>query len=229
MNDQTTNTFIFVHIPKTAGTSFREAARDYFGNSGIIEDYGPASSNTSEIVRKASSPGNSILLRDQLATEEKVLFTGYFHVRAYLPTLGKNLNWCVFIRNPLTRMLSEYQHLLQYERLNQPFEEFCCSPQQTNRQSQLIQGLKLEEFFFVGVTEYYSSSMQVFNCLTGFDLPTLKINTTNTKEQVNSSQISTEVIKKIKAENSIDFNLHGLAKERLRADMERLHLGNELS
>ena len=40
----------FIHIPKTAGTSFRKAAEEYYGLERICYDYAPHSGETSKIV-----------------------------------------------------------------------------------------------------------------------------------------------------------------------------------
>ena len=42
---------VFVHIPKTGGTSIRMAAAEYFGEDAMLYDYGPAP-KTSPIVRE---------------------------------------------------------------------------------------------------------------------------------------------------------------------------------
>ena len=39
---------IYLHIPKTAGTSFRISAEHYFGPWNVLNDYGEKSPNTSE-------------------------------------------------------------------------------------------------------------------------------------------------------------------------------------
>ena len=42
------DSFVFVHIPKTAGTSFRLGADQYFGEKMVCRDYGPKAPETSE-------------------------------------------------------------------------------------------------------------------------------------------------------------------------------------
>ena len=43
---------LFVHIPKTAGTSFRQAAESRFGLSRVLRDYGPNSDATSDTIKR---------------------------------------------------------------------------------------------------------------------------------------------------------------------------------
>ena len=45
---------IYLHIPKTAGTSFRMSAEQYFGPDQVLNDYGEESPNTSEDIRAVS-------------------------------------------------------------------------------------------------------------------------------------------------------------------------------
>lgn len=46
------NRILFIHIPKTAGTSFRLASKDYFKEDNTYFDYSLNSVETSEIIKQ---------------------------------------------------------------------------------------------------------------------------------------------------------------------------------
>ena len=52
----------FVHIPKTAGTSFRKACENYFGTPYSAYDYSPNSSDTSALVLDCMYRNHDFLL-----------------------------------------------------------------------------------------------------------------------------------------------------------------------
>ena len=45
----------FIHIPKTAGSSFRVAAEQYFGSEATYFDYGNGSKETSESIETVNA------------------------------------------------------------------------------------------------------------------------------------------------------------------------------
>lgn len=44
------SSIFFVHVPKTAGTSFRKSAESYFGEGAVLYDYSAQSEETSPLV-----------------------------------------------------------------------------------------------------------------------------------------------------------------------------------
>jgi hypothetical protein len=78
---------LVVHVPKTAGTSFRQALEKYFGQSQVIRDYGPDAPATSEVVqdflyRNEKKKQKPVLIEAISNSAAKVLI-GHFVLRKY--------------------------------------------------------------------------------------------------------------------------------------------------
>ncbi len=80
---------VFVHVPKTAGTSFRLAAEQYFGRSHVETDYGEHDTATSQTVRETVYSGQIDMLREALRNNETHMFSGHFPIVKYLQFLLK--------------------------------------------------------------------------------------------------------------------------------------------
>ena len=210
---------IFIHIPKTAGTSFRLAANEIIGLEAIINDYGADSKETSQILRDTvynTRRGKKFLV-NEIVQNRIQFFTGHFHAAKYLNIFDNHVRWCTFLRDPIQRVISEYFHLVRHNNYNQSLEYFCNEPQNCNRQSQLISGLRLEQFYFVGITELYQDSLRVFNKLTNFNFPYLRAN-----KNSNKSKIDINILKIIEANNVQDIILYNKAKKSLQEYLRKL-------
>ena len=213
--DPHTLPIVFVHIPKTAGTSFRLAAEARLGAQSILGDYGPRSPSTSRIVKETvynEARGKAYLL-DEIKRNRIDFLTGHFHVSKYLHLFRGKVRWCTFLRNPLPRTISEYLHVTREGDYAGSLEDYANEPANCNRQSKLISGLRLEDFYFVGLTERYAESLALFNNLTGWDLPHLQLNIGRRKAA--RHELGDELFNKMKEHNALDQELHDRASDLL--------------
>ena len=75
---------LFVHIPKTAGTSFRIAAQEYFGKKNTFYDYSSKSDETSkEIIDTVYSAKDPYKFYSMLSKHEHSFLSGHFPVLFY--------------------------------------------------------------------------------------------------------------------------------------------------
>lgn len=154
----------FVHIPKTAGTSFRLGAEQLFSKERIVYDYGKESKETSPLVMKtvyAERP-DFWALHQGCEDQHSAMVGGHVNVGRFVSlfSVGKTLT---FLRDPLQRMASEYAHFVRNYNYQGSFHDFYSRPIMHNRQSKMLHGVDLEAMGFVGVTERYAQSLEVLN------------------------------------------------------------------
>ncbi len=168
--------YIFVHIPKTAGTSFRLAADRYFGNSRVCRDYGPKSPETSEIVKHwITGAQDKWNFKKAFEKSGYQFLTGHFHAAAYAPLFG-TCRMVTFVREPLQRLVSEYNHMVRNYGYKKSFEEFYRSPHNINRQQRILGQLPWAAIGFIGLTERYEQSLSLLNQKYGLDIPNCREN-----------------------------------------------------
>jgi hypothetical protein len=169
--------FVFIHIPKTAGTSFRIGVQEKFNDKSIIMDYKQHSNKTSQVIQDTVYSNQKHLLVNEIIQRNKIKFiTGHFTASKYLDIFDTNVRWCTFFRDPIQRVISEYNHLVSRYGYDKSLQEFCILPNNCNKQFNAISGIKLDDFFFFGITEYYNESITLFNKLTNMDISSIKQN-----------------------------------------------------
>ncbi|WP_445363367.1 sulfotransferase family 2 domain-containing protein [Microbulbifer sp. ANSA003] len=164
------NSFLFVHIPKTAGTSFRLGSDGFFGRDFVCKDYGPKSPSTSPLVKRwAGDAPDYWAFNKALIASNVRLVAGHFPAGKYTSLLGveKTIS---FVRDPLQRLVSEYQHMVRNYGLAKSFPEFYRLPHNINRQFKLLGQANWPTFGFVGVTERYADSLRIINKKYGLDI-----------------------------------------------------------
>ena len=152
---------IYLHIPKTAGTSFRKSAEQYFGPRFVLSDYGQESAETSDDIRGAMYDNKDIdLLRRNAA--QKMFLTGHFEINAYREVFPDS-PVVTFFRDPLERIISEYIHFLTHYKYEGSLPEFYRRPHFQNRQSRALSGASPTDLDYYGITENYETSLNNFN------------------------------------------------------------------
>lgn len=206
---------IFIHIPKTAGTSFRAAAETWFGKRRILFDYGTHARKTSRVFRD--------LEEGRLEWPEVVecvgrssFVTGHFPVNRYIKDFEKAC-FCTFVRDPVQRMISQYFHHKHKLGYRKGIEAFVEDARFHDHQHRLLSGVSLEEMGFVGVTERYTESIALFNKRyeVGFEVSVSNQRASDAQE----SEFSESVIDRIRANNPRDLRLYDKAMRKLDAHL----------
>ena len=165
---------LFVHVPKTAGTSFRLALEQRFGSDSICYDYGVHSKTTSSLVKHEKKTD---LWSFWKAFEASgcVWLAGHVALTQYVGLFGA-ANSVAFLRDPLQRVLSEFHHFVRNNGYDKNLTEFLAEPRFQNKQARQLGNIPLGILGFVGLSERYEESLRLINRLWEGDLPLLEEN-----------------------------------------------------
>ncbi|MGQ0335430.1 hypothetical protein [Halomonas elongata] len=162
----------FVHIPKTAGTSFRLGAEDYFEKDNILYDYGQKSPVTASAVKSFLYGDKKDFwgFKQACMQHRTAMVGGHVNVNRFISLFGVDRT-LTFLRDPLQRMASEYLHFVRNYGFEGSFHDFYSRPIMHNRQSKMLHGVDVEAIGFLGLTERYSKSLEMINSLYGVEIP----------------------------------------------------------
>ena len=199
---------IYLHIPKTAGTSFRVSANDYFGKENILSDYGEDSEATSpDILNGYYHSDDPSALYD--AGKTKKFMSGHFYLAKYR-NIFPDSPVVTFFRDPVKRVLSEYVHFKNHFNYSGSLEDFYRSTQFQNKQHHTLSGAKPTDLDFYGLTERYSESLDLFNQRYQARLPITKLNKGNYRGKTDTLATDKQ-IEEIKQLNRADIAVYQCA------------------
>ena len=158
---------VFIHVPKTAGSSFRAAAEAYFGSSSVERDYGTQGQYTTNIVHETVYSNRIEALPTAMEQASTRMLAGHFSATKYLQLFMGRVRWCTFLRDPVQRVISEHRHLVERKSYQQSLEYFCNTEAECNKQTRMLRGIDDENLYFVGIVEYFRESISSFNDLAG--------------------------------------------------------------
>ncbi len=159
---------VYVHISKTAGTSFFESLKYFFKNN-LLED---RNNNIGRL-------NVSNLIKDSLKYNLKInelksykCIAGHFLPIKYKLLFLDGWKFITWIRNPVERLISHYFHIQRKKNETKPnsiahytiannltLEEFCTCKQFLNYYQRFFYQFDIENFFFIGITENYKEEM----------------------------------------------------------------------
>lgn len=171
---------LFVHIPKTAGTSLRSAMEEYFPHGNILSIYDEHSGYIS--IKEFNRLGPAALI------ETDFLF-GHFQFGLH-EKCNRPFRYITFMRDPFTHLLSSYHFSkLWAENRSRSVSEALASgdPHFDNPQTRYLAGNCTDQpvatsdleraidnikqhFAFVGLTEFYDASIDKIRMLLGCPL-----------------------------------------------------------
>ncbi|MBN1848827.1 MAG: sulfotransferase family 2 domain-containing protein [Deltaproteobacteria bacterium] len=167
-------TIISLHIPKTAGVSFSHALNKAFGMNRILSDYeeGIESDQGQDIRRRLVGKQFVRIHKDEIIQNYDVVH-GHFQADKYL-SLGKNARFCAFFRDPIERLCSHYFYWLRVPdlkntqckdliELGMSIQEFSHFETQKHFYKRILGRVQIDDFTFIGLTEYYKESIHLFN------------------------------------------------------------------
>lgn len=197
----------FVHIPKTAGTSFRKSAENYFGSDKVVYDYSLNSAETSEVVASVVYGDGDIFAFGELLKEREACFlSGHVPAVKYVHLAGAPQT-VTFLRDPIQRVVSEYHHFVRHNGYEGDFPSFYRQPQFVNRLSKLLNRVPLEAIGFLGLTEDYARSLDILNDRYSTEILHVVMNT-GRKDNEKGYEVPQQQLSELQALNESDLKLY---------------------
>lgn len=207
------NGLLFVHMPKTAGTSFREALEKSIGSENMFFDYGVEAAVRTDLILEHLHPERKIYeLGLSLAGNiEPFCLAGHFSLPKYAPLFWMK-NTLLFLREPVQRFVSSYEHHRRFNGLEMSLEAFCSQPKHVNVQSRVVAGFPLEAIGFIGLQEAYSDSLQMFQAIYDIKVEEISSNVFDGKTS-KVYQLDDELLARVCAANEREIQIYQRAKE----------------
>lgn len=203
---------ISIHIPKTAGTSFRNILKSVYGEK--------------EVVRFDISMRGMVRMNEMPWNEKKLpnckVLHGHFSYEAL--TSGFEIPDCpviTWLRDPVQRVASNYyylesrlQDILQEEKRNlhilekmqRSLLEFAHAEINRNRQWKFLKGVSLQKLAFVGLVEHFENDIpKLANALGWKNIPEILYHNVTPKE---NRMIPEDIAEEIRRLNALDEQLY---------------------
>lgn len=198
----------FVHIPKTAGTSFRKGLEAI---QPMEKDYGANATETSPLVRTYMHDDLNPYALKQAMLECPFALTGHVHVQKYADFFDVR-QILTFVREPIGQIVSHYNHFVTHNGFSGDFSKFYRSVQFRNVQARYFNGFPLSLVGFAGVTEHYNDSLTLINDGLGLDMVSQKRNI-GTQAHQKTDTLQKSVIDELVKLNQEDLCLYQQALE----------------
>ena len=212
--------YFFIHIPKTAGTSFRNMLYEQFPKEATFPSRQDIKNNNGRyplikaIGEKAKEDRNKIHL-----------IAGHYHYPVG-DIFNSGCRRLVFLRKPLERAISNLLHLKKYQKdLSDKTYESIFESSKThlaNLQTRYLAGVhgreiitredlkvaktNLRKCYFIGITEDFTRSVALAEKVFGWEFSQIRSDNINHANKV--SPISNELTEKLNSINQLDHELY---------------------
>jgi hypothetical protein len=207
-----------IHLPKTAGSSFRESLQQHFG-SALHLDYRDKPLDCPREQAKARALDHDLQAVDFADT---ACVHGHFLAGKYAGLAeSMPLQLVTWLRHPVQRLCSHYYYWRQAPG-DQPItalrrqllaedwslREFALCPRLQNIYSEFLCGVALQSFSFVGISEFYSDDLQQFSQqMLGVELEPRSVNVGSRADGENY-EIDAQLCAEIEAFHALDLQLY---------------------
>lgn len=174
---------VFVHIPKTAGTSLRNMLVAALPAAAKIFHYHDATARipgtfTNAFTSNLLTPEKLRAHRSELPRDLQLLVCGHYPVSS-LTSAFHPASFITFLRDPVDRVVSNYRYLVRLGTFAGSFAEFYESADQINVQSRQLRGTDLRDIGFIGLVERMPDMVQALSRHLGVELRTRVDNVTS--------------------------------------------------
>lgn len=151
---------LFVHIPKTAGSSLKSSLADHFK---LIFDYGKKSNVTHPMVVKHIFQQNDFFSFTALFSKLcNAVLCGHIKLDKYIDQVNVT-NTISFIREPKEQIISHFNHYVTVFDYQGSFDDFLTRQTAKSLQTKYLDYLPLSLMGYVGITEQYNESLIIIN------------------------------------------------------------------
>ena len=222
---QLDNLFIVNHIPKTAGTSLRNAFGKILLDKNILYHYNNVAVCSPEIWNWKFASNQTVKDNDliSLIIEKPInLIMGHFGFPEQngfdkFISIFPCAKSIVFLRNPKDHICSLYHFSCKYFGENKSFKDFIMQSHVINYQTTALCGIGIDQLSFVGLVECFAESLKLLNYKYNLAIDTLSLNKGDDDrfEGYNYGQFGDEnVWLNFEELNQLDYLLYEKAKER---------------
>lgn len=196
------NNYFFVHIPKTAGTSFRSALEDN-DNIKMLYDYGKGvPESTDELVDKDFK---NITYDNEIFDKDKYNFIcGHVSYNKYGHCISDK-HLVTILRNPVERVVSEFQHRQRGVHVYNSFIDYCSAPYERNKQYRMLKNIESIENALIGLTSHYNIFVDIFNEETNLNIQKISVNNAPESDKINRYSIPPHEIREAYEYNKMDL------------------------
>jgi hypothetical protein len=196
---------LFVHVPKTAGTSLRSMLYARPGGRLLLNDYGARSSPP--IRALYGPPQRFAALRETVEAPGGFLVYGHFPARRYWASFNAD-SLITLLRDPVARVVSEWNHHVTRNGRQAGLLDYAEQPDNRNRMARML-GPHWRGFGFVGLTERYEAGLAQLSAHTGIPLEAEKRNAGSYPEgSVRPDRAAPEILARIAGWNAEDAALY---------------------
>ena len=192
---------ISVHLPKTAGSSFKASLEQHFG-SRLLPDYADLPINTPPFQRNKNTLISGLENADYDFGETECIHGHFMPAKYLLLDTAQTLTFVTWMRNPVERVISHYyfwqrQYWPEAPSLHKriveekwTLEKFCLSDEMRNLYQQFLWSFPIYNFDFIGITEHYEEDFWYFR------KTFLHENVTSFRENINKNKKGNYAISK---------------------------------
>jgi len=210
-------------MPKTAGTSFVATLEDYY-DSKLLKDYTDLPINTPVFNRNKAALQASLNNLEKKFINIECIHGHFLPIKYLLLSNKQKITFITWMRNPIERLFSHYYFwknnfnpktapLLHKKVIEEEWsiERFCLASELKDVYSQFLFGFPLENFSFIGITEFYSEDLEFFS--KHYLNTIMKPKRINVGTKENYYHISESLRDKIETFHSNDMRLYQRALE----------------
>ncbi|MFT4664004.1 MAG: hypothetical protein ACI8YQ_003541 [Polaribacter sp.] len=166
---------VSIHIPKTAGTSFRNTLREVYGEQQVKRlDVDPNKLHLEQ----------ELFQSNKLAKEIEVVHGHMYYNLLYDKfKIAPEVPIVTWLRDPVERVISNYKYLSKrlaeeldeegkglniLSKMQRTLMEYAHDEMNRNRMSKFLEGLEPEDLYFIGISDYYSEDLKDLADLLGW-------------------------------------------------------------